>query len=140
MPDLKPLAEAILDRRLDTPGRLSTLEGQLLDSVSLLPAAKSSAQAAAIVPQGGQANGVTLLYHRVFDACGDRAEIRNFGVLYDRTFGPGDVLTAVSRKVIQDQLTRLEATVTCDGALVATATALYDQTVDDKQVRDANQR
>jgi hypothetical protein len=147
LPDLEPLAEAIPGRGLDTSGLPSTLEGQFLDSVSLLPAAESSTQAAAIVPHDRQANGhwllVTLLCHRVFDACGDRAELRNFGVFYYGTFGPGDVLTAVSRKVIRDRLTWLEATVTCDGALVATATALYDQhldTVDDARGRDANRR
>ena len=87
---------------------------------------------------------VTLLYHRVFNACGDQAKIRKFGVFYHGTFGPGDVLTAVSRKVIRDQLTWLGATVTRDGELVATATAIYDKadphTVDNTQVRDANQR
>jgi hypothetical protein len=148
LPDLATLAEAISDRGRDTPELSSTLEGQFLDSVSLLPAAESVAQAAAIVPHDRQANGnwllVTLLCHRVFDACGDQAEIRNFGVFYHGTFGPGDVLTAVSRKVIRDQLTWLEATVTRDGALVATATALYDQadshTVDNRQLRDADQR
>ncbi|KAL3469044.1 hypothetical protein BJX99DRAFT_265560 [Aspergillus californicus] len=148
LPDLETLAEAIPDHGLDTPGLSSTLEGQFLDSVSLLPAAESSTQAAAIVPHDRQADGhwllVTLLCHRVFDACGDQAKIRNFGVFYHGTFGPGDVLTAVSRKVTRDRLTWLEATVTHDGALVAIATALYDQaashTVDNTQVRDANQR
>ncbi|GAA93344.1 hypothetical protein AKAW_11455 [Aspergillus luchuensis IFO 4308] len=108
LPDLEPLSEAILDRRLDSPGLPSTLEGQFLDSVSLLPAAESSAQAAAMVSQDAQANGhwllVTLLCHRVFDACGDRAEFRYFSISYYRTFGPGDVLTAVSRKVIQVEI------------------------------------
>ncbi|OJJ52273.1 hypothetical protein ASPSYDRAFT_52173 [Aspergillus sydowii CBS 593.65] len=148
LPDLETLAEAIPDRELDRPGLSSTLESQFLDSVSLLPAAESSTQAAAIVPHDRQASGhwllVTLLCHRVFDACGDHAEIRNFGVFYHGTFGPGDVLTAISRKVIRDRLTWLEATVTRDGALVATATALCDHahshTVDNTQVRDSDQR
>ncbi|KAL4862651.1 hypothetical protein BDV12DRAFT_207094 [Aspergillus spectabilis] len=136
LPDLATLAEAISDRGRNTPGLSSTLEGQFLDSVSLLPAAESAAQAAAIVPHDRQANGhwllVTLLCHRVFDACGDQAETRNFGVFYHGTFGPGDVSNLA------------ETTVTRDGALVAIATAFYDQahshTVDNTQVRDANQR
>lgn len=147
LPDLEPLAEAIPDRGLETTALPSTLEGQFLDSVSLLPAAASSSRAAAIVPHDRQATGhwllVTLLCHRVFDACGDRAELRNFGVFYHGMFEPGDVLTAVSRKVIRDRLTWLEATVTRDGALVATATALYDQAhsdIGDAQGQDASQR
>lgn len=144
LPDLDTLAEAIPDPGLDTPGLPSTLEGQFLNSVSLLPAAESSTRAAAIVPQDRQANGhwslVTLLCHRVFDTRGNRAEIRNFSMFYHGTFGPGDVLTAVSRKVIRDRLTWLEATVTRGRALVATAAALYEQTADNTQARDANQR
>ena len=144
LPDLETFAEAIPDCGLGTPGLSSTLEGQFLNSVSLLPAAESSTRAVAIVPQDRRANDdwslVTLLCHRVFDACGDRAEIRNFSVFYYGTFGPGDVLTAVSRKVIRDRLTWLEATVTRDRALVATAAALYEQTVDNTQDRDAIQR
>ena len=144
LPDLETLAEAIPDRGLDTPGLPSTLEGQFLNSMSLLSAAESSTRAAAIVPQDRLANGhwplVTLLCHRVFDARGDRAEIRNFSVFHYGTFGPGDVLTAVSRKVIRDRLTWLEATVTRDRVLVATAAALYEQTVDNTQDRDAIQR
>ncbi|OJJ52019.1 hypothetical protein ASPSYDRAFT_165341 [Aspergillus sydowii CBS 593.65] len=136
LPDLETLAEAIPDRELDTPGLSSTPEGQFLDSVSFLRAAESSTQAAAIVPHDRQANGhwllVTLLCHRVFDACGGHAEIRNFGVFYHGTFGPGDVLTAVSRKVIRDRLTWLEATVSREGALVATATALCNQAHSDQ--------
>ncbi|CEL12006.1 hypothetical protein ASPCAL15100 [Aspergillus calidoustus] len=131
----------------NTPGLSSTLESQFLDSVSLLPA-EFSIQATAVIPHDRQAKGhwllVTLLCHRVFDACGDQVEIRNFGVFYHATFGPGDVFTAVSRKVIRDGLTWLEATVTRDGAVVATASPLYDQAdshwVDNPQVRDANRR
>jgi hypothetical protein len=147
LPDLEILAEAIPDRGSNTPGLSSTLETQFLDSVSLLPA-ESSIQATAVIPHDRQAKGhwllVTLLCHRVFDVCGDQVEIRNFGVFYHATFGPGNALTAVSRKVIRDGLTWLEATVTRDGALVATASALYVQAdshwVDNPQVRDANQR
>ena len=40
--DLDTLAEAILDRGLDITGLLLTLEGRFLNSISLLPAAKSS--------------------------------------------------------------------------------------------------
>jgi hypothetical protein len=148
LPDLETLAEAIPDRGSNTPGLSLTLESQFLDSVSLLPAAESSIQATAVIPHDLQVKChwllVTLLCHRVFDACGDQAEIRNFGVFYHATFGPGDVFTAVSRKVIRDGLTWLEATVTRDGAVVATASPLYDQAdshwVDNPQVRDANRR
>ncbi|KAL2785331.1 hypothetical protein BJX66DRAFT_315013 [Aspergillus keveii] len=148
LPDLATLAEAISDRGSDTPGLSSTLESQFLESVSFLPASETRIQAAAVIPHARQAKGhwllVTLLCHRVFDAWGDQVEIRNFSVFYHATFGPGDVLAAVSRKVIRDRLTWLEATVTRDSALVATATALYDQedshTMDSRQVRDANQR
>ena len=148
LPGLQALGEAIPECTLGTLGLASTPEGQFQASVSFQPTTEFSTQAVATVPHDQQAKGhwllVNLLCHRVFDKCGDRTRIRNFSVFYDGTFGPGDLLTAVSRKTTRDGLTWLEATVTRGGMLVATATALYDEihsdTMDKAQVQEASQR
>ncbi|GLA44391.1 hypothetical protein AnigIFM63309_003153 [Aspergillus niger] len=127
IPDLATLAETIPDRELNMT---TTLEDQFLNTMMIQSGAESTAEAVAIVPQDWPATGnwslINLLCHRAFAAFRNQAAIRNFGVYYYGDFGPGDTVTAVSRKVVRGRLSWLEATMTRDSVLVAIATAPYD--------------
>jgi hypothetical protein len=63
--------------------------------------------------------------HLLFSTFRHQEGIRNFSVYYYERFIPGDTLNAMARRVFRRQLSWLEATVTRDSVLVATATAQY---------------
>jgi hypothetical protein len=124
--ELSTLTEDIPQLDLNKP---ATLEERFLKSLAIQPAVESTVRAAAVVPQDRRAAGnyllVDLLCHRLFSTFRDQEGIRNFSVYYYERFIPGDTLTAVARRVFRRQLSWLEATVTRDSVLVATATAQY---------------
>lgn len=111
-----------------SPRSLAELLLQTLEKRSATP---DCVQTTAVVPWDQRVvqhwELIDLLCQRTFAAFWDQACIRNFNMYYYQHVRPGKRIITTARRVTQNGLVWLEATVTTDNILVATGNALYDE-------------
>ncbi|KAH8430059.1 uncharacterized protein LDX57_007730 [Aspergillus melleus] len=111
-------------------GSFAALEDQFLKTLTIQLTSSFHAQAVAAVPNDQRVAGhwllVELLCHRTFVTFGAQHSLRKLSTSYYQRFVPGGTLLIIVRRVNQGWLTWLEANITQDDMLVATASGLYD--------------